>query len=178
MLTRIKNIAWTALALLFLTISWVWEGLAPVVQAFVDLIPLRSLKAWASRILDRLPRYPTLLVFLIPLGLSEIVKIASYVALAHKQILIGGGLYLLAEVVRFGLASYVWNLCRDKLLTIPWLSKLHAWLLWLHASAAAQIAPFKDSVRRALLDAGVLGNGAGGWTKVKQFWRRARRKTA
>lgn len=177
-MTRIKQIAWTTLAVVFLAVSWAWEGLAPIVQAIIDLLPLRALKASASRLLDRLPPYPTLLVFLIPLGISEAIKIGSYVALAHRQFLIGGGLYLIAEIVRFGLAAYVWNLCRDKLLTIVWVAKLHGWLLRVHDWAGAQTAPIKAWITQALVEAGLVGDKAGLWLRVKALWRHARRKTA
>jgi hypothetical protein len=176
--SRLKQIAWTILALIFLAVSWAWEALAPVVQATIDLIPLRAVKAWANRVLDRLRPYPTLLVFAIPLGLSEGIKIVSYVAFAHKQFMLGLVTYLLAEIVRYGLAAYIWNVCRDKLLSIGWVAKLHAWLLVAHDWANAQTAPIKAWIKQALVEAGLTSSDAGLWLRVKALWRYSRRKTA
>jgi hypothetical protein len=80
---RAKQFAWTLLALVFLGVSWLWETFAPLVQAIIDLLPLRRLKAWAHAQLQRLAPYPTLLVFLIPLALSEVIKVISFVAFAR-----------------------------------------------------------------------------------------------
>ncbi len=172
----VKQIAWTTLALIFLAVSWLWETFAPLVQAIIDLLPLRRLKAWAHAVLEKLPPYPTLLVFLIPLALSEVIKVISFVAFARGQILAGVLIYLLAEVVRFGLAAYVWAVCRDKLLSIDWVARLHAWLLRMNDWAQRQIAPVRAWIRQALEEAGLVGSRAGIWARVRALWRHARRR--
>ena len=173
---RAKQIIWTVLALLFLGLSWLWETFAPLIQAIVDVLPLRRLKAWANALLQKLPPYPTLLVFLIPLALSEVIKVVSFVAFARGQILAGVLIYLFAELVRFGLAAYVWSVCRDKLLSIDWVAKLHAWLLRMNDWAQMQIAPVKLWIRQALEEAGLAGARAGLWLRIKALWRHARRR--
>ena len=173
---RAKQIIWTVLALLFLGLSWLWETFAPLIQAIVDVLPLRRLKAWANALLQKLPPYPTLLVFLIPLALSEVIKVVSFVAFARGQILAGVLIYLFAELVRFGLAAYVWSVCRDKLLSIDWVAKLHAWLLRMNDWAQMQIAPVKLWIRQALEEAGLAGGRAGLWLRIKALWRHARRR--
>ena len=173
---RVQKIAWTLLALIFLGVSWLWETFAPLVQAIIDLLPLRRLKAWTNAFLNKLPPYPTLLVFFIPLALSEVIKIVSFIAFARGQIFAGVLIYLFAEVVRFGLAAYVWAVCRDKLLSIDWVAKLHAWLLRVHDWAQVQIAPVRAWIRQALEEAGLVGGRAGLWARVKALWRHARRQ--
>ena len=175
-MTSFKQIAWTALALIFLGVSWLWETFAPLVQAIIDVLPLRRLKAWAHALLEKLSPYATLLVFLIPLALSEVIKIISFVAFARGQIFAGVVIYLLAEIVRFGLAAYVWSVCRDKLLSIEWVAKFHAWLLRLNDVAQRQITPLRAWIRQALEEAGLLGGQAGLWARVKALWRHARRR--
>jgi len=174
---RMKQMAWTALALVFLGLSWLWETFAPLVQAIIDLLPLRRLKAWANAQLERLAPYPTLFVFLIPLALSEVIKVISFIAFARGQIFAGVLIYLFAEVVRFGLAAYVWAICREKLLSIEWVAKLHAWLLRVNAWAQAQITPVRAWIRQALEEAGLAGGRAGLWARLKALWRYARRRS-
>lgn len=174
----LKRFLWTSLALFFLGLSWLWEVLAPVVQAIVDVLPLRRLKLWVNRQLERLPAYVTLLVFLVPLGLSEAIKIFSFVAFAHGRIVFGALIYVFAEIVRFGVAAYVWNVCREKLLTIVWVAKLHEWLLSVHDWAQRQTAPIKAWIRSALVEAGIVGDRAGLWPRLKALWRYSRRKAA
>jgi hypothetical protein len=176
--TNLKKFLWTALALLFLGLSWLWEALAPIVQVIVDLLPLRRFKQWVNRQLERLPAHVMLLVFMIPLGLSEGIKIVSFVAFAHGRIFPGALIYIFAEIVRFGVAAYVWKACREKLLTIAWVAKLHEWLLMVHDWADRQTAPIKEWIRNALLEAGLVGDKAGLWLRLKALWRYSRRKTA
>lgn len=173
---RFKQTAWTLLALIFLGVSWLWETFAPLVQAIIDLLPLRRLKAWAHALLERLSPYSTLLVFIIPLALSEVIKIISFVAFARGQIFAGVLIYLLAEVVRFGLAAYVWSVCREKLLSIGWVAAFHGWLLRMNDWAQAQIAPVRIWIRQALEEAGLLSGKAGLWLKIRALWRHARRR--
>jgi len=172
---RVKNMAWTALALIFLAVSWAWDVVAPLVQAMIDVLPLRRLKLWAHNVLENLSPYPTLLVFLIPLALSEVIKLISFLAFARGQIFGGALIYLLAEIVRFGLAAYVWSVCREKLLSIEWVEKFHAWLLRVNDWAQERIAPLKAWVRQALDEAGLTGTKAGLLARIKAFWRHARR---
>jgi hypothetical protein len=176
--TSLKRFLWTALALAFLGVSWLWDALAPIVQAIVDLLPLRRLKQWTNRQLERLPAPVMLLVFLIPLGLSEGVKIVSFIAFAHGRIVAGALIYIFAEIVRFGVAAYVWRVCREKLLTIAWVARLHEWLLSVHDWAQRQTAPIKEWIRRALVEAGLVGGKAGLWLRLKALWRYSRRKPA
>lgn len=175
-MARSKQFAWTVLALVFLAVSWLWETLAPIVQAVIDLLPLRRLKDWSNRQLERMPAYATLLIFLIPLTSSEMIKLLSFVAFADRQIVAGALIYAFAEVVRFGLASYVWKTCRHKLLSITWVAKLHEWLLAVHHWAERQTAPVRTRLRNALLEAGLSGDRAGLWSRVKALWRYARRR--
>ena len=172
---QFKQIGWTALALVFLGVSWLWDTFAPLVQAIIDVLPLRRLKAWAHALLERLSPYGTLLVFLIPLVLSEIIKIIAFVGFARGQIFAGILIYLFAEIVRFGLAAYVWAVCRDKLLSIDWVARLHVWLLRLNDLAQRQIAPVRAWIRQALAEAGITGGTAGLWARIKALWRYARR---
>ena len=37
---RLKRILWTAVAVCFLAVSWLWDTLAPLIRAIIDLIPL------------------------------------------------------------------------------------------------------------------------------------------
>lgn len=53
-------------------------------------------------------------------------------------------IFVFAEIVRYGLAAYIWKVCRDKLLLITWVAKLHNWVLIVHHWAQGQIAPVKE----------------------------------
>lgn len=122
----LKRIIWTAVALLFLAVSWLWDTLAPLIQWIVDRIPLEDVKAWVIRFMERLPPYPTLLVFLIPIVVIEPFKLLSVWLLARGQFLSGLALFIIAEVLRFGLVAFLFKTCSEKLLSIGWCTALPA----------------------------------------------------
>ena len=83
MLRRLLRPLWILLALLFLFEAWLWHHLAPAVRWLVDRIAWRALKARLSALIERLPPYPTLLVFLIPIVLLLPIKFIGLWMLAH-----------------------------------------------------------------------------------------------
>ena len=57
---------WVVLALLFLLEAWLWDHLEPIVARVVNLIPWGRLKDWLARLIDELPPWAALFVFIIP----------------------------------------------------------------------------------------------------------------
>jgi len=175
-MAMLARIFWTFLALLFLCLSWAWEVLAPFVAALVALIPLEHLKERIARFLDRLPPYPTLLIFLIPLVVSEVVKAFAIVLFARHMIISGVLVYLLGEIIRFALVAYLFTLCHEKLLSIGWVKWVYDQLIRAHHWADTQTAPLREGIRQALREAGLTGKPGRYLDKVAAVWRLARRK--
>ena len=71
------------LALVFLFEAWLWEHLAPVVAWVVALHSVGAFKARIAAAIERLPPYPTLLVFLVPVVLLLPLKFLGLWMLAH-----------------------------------------------------------------------------------------------
>ena len=57
---------WVVLALLFLLEAWLWDHLEPIVARAVNLIPWGTLKVKLARLIDVLPPWAVLFVFVIP----------------------------------------------------------------------------------------------------------------
>lgn len=172
---RFKRTLWTILALTFLGVSWLWERLHPLVRWIIDQIPLEGVKRAVARFMDRLPPYPTLIIFLVPLVALEPGKILAVWLFARGQWLAGVAVYVATDVIRLGLVSFLFNTCRDKLLSIAWFARLYALFVHAHEWAHAQVAPLKAAIRKALEDAGLLHNRASLWRKVAALWGYARR---
>ena len=175
---RLKRILWTAVAVCFLAVSWLWDTLAPLFRAFFDLIPLERVKQAIIAFMDRLAPYPTLAVFLIPVVASEPIKLGSFWLFAQKQWLAGGAAFLVAEILRFGLAAFLFKACKDKLLSIPWFARLYDLFTRAHAWAHAQVDPLKAQIRTALVEAGFIGGRGPLLRKLRALWRIARRGSA
>src|SRR5438477_9974437 len=108
------------LALVFLFETWLWEHLKPVVARVVSFIPWDMFKARVAAAIERLPPYPTLLVFLIPVILLLPLKVVGFWMLGHGFWL--GALMVLtfAKIVSFGFTAFIFDLPRPSLLELPW----------------------------------------------------------
>ena len=58
---------WVILALLFLVEAWLWDHLEPVVARIVNLVPWGKVKVRLALLIERLPPYAALVVFVVPL---------------------------------------------------------------------------------------------------------------
>jgi hypothetical protein len=136
------------LALVFLFEAWLWRHLAPIVGRVVALIPWAVFKADVAAAIERLPPYPTLLVFLIPVILLLPLKIVGFWMLAHGFWLGAMAVLSLAKVVSLGVTAFIFDLTRPKLLELPWFRWFYehmiVWLAWAHEL----VEPTKQRIRR------------------------------
>ncbi len=171
---RLKRWLWTAVALAFLATSWFWDILHPLVRWIIDLIPLEGLKRVVADFMARLPPYPTLIVFLIPLIILEPGKLVAFWLFAKKQWLLGVVTYVGTDVSKLAVVSFLFKTNRDKLLSIAWFAWLYEWIVWAERWSHAQIEPLKAAIRVALVEAGLNKTRGGTWRKLVALWRHAR----
>lgn len=135
------------LALVFLFEAWLWSHLAPVVGWIVARIPWAAFKARVATAIERLPPYPTLLVFLVPILVLLPLKFLGLWLLAHGFWLGALGVLALAKVVSLGVMAFIFDLTRPKLLQLRWFRWLYqhmiAWLAWAHGL----VDPIKRRIR-------------------------------
>jgi hypothetical protein len=172
---RLKRSVWTTLALIFLGVSWLWDQLRPPIHWIIDRIPLEALKRAIERFMARLPPYPTLIIFLIPVIALEPMKIVALWLFAKGQWFLGITTYVGTDVLRLGLVSFLFEINKEKLLSIPWFRKLYGWFTWAHEWAHNQVAPLKEALHQALREAGLLGGKGAIFRKIAAIWRYARR---
>ena len=138
------------LALVFLFEAWLWRHLAPIVGWVVARIPLAAFKASVAAAVERLPPYPTLLVFLVPVILLLPLKVVGFWMLAHGFWLGAMAVLSLAKVVSLGVTAFIFDLTRPKLLQLAWFRWFYehmiVWLAWAHELTD----PIKERIRRVL----------------------------
>src|SRR5437660_6034395 len=93
------NPFWIFLALLFLLEAWLWDHLAPIVAAIVNIIPWNKLKSRLQPMFDRAPPAVALVVFLVPLSLALPVKILEFWFIAHGSWIGVLVTFILAKVI-------------------------------------------------------------------------------
>ena len=136
------------LALVFLFEAWLWDHLAPIVGWVVARIPWAAFRAKVAAAIERLPPYPTLLVFLVPVILLLPLKVLGFWMLAHGFWLGAVVVLSLAKVVSLGVTAFIFDLTRPKLLQLGWFRWFYdhmiVWLAWAHDLAD----PVKERIKR------------------------------
>src|ERR1043166_5031686 len=102
------------LALVFLFEAWLWSKLSPIVGWIVARIPLATFKTRFAAAVQRLPPYPTLVVFVIPLILLLPLKVLGLWLLHHRQLLASFAVFALAKVVSLGAPAFISDVPRPK----------------------------------------------------------------
>jgi len=147
---RLLQPVWVLLAIIFLIEAWLWDHLEPVVAWFVALLPLRSFKQWLAERVDTLSPAMTLIVFIVPVIPLFPLKLIGLYLLTHEYWLSAIATILFAKLLGVGVAAFIFDVTRDKLLQMDWFEKLYEFILQLRARATALVEPIKLRIVTAL----------------------------
>lgn len=141
---------WVVFALLFLLEAWLWDHLSPLVARLVNLIPLDWLKERIVRLVERLPPWAVLFVFLVPFVLLLPLKFLEVWLLATRQWLAAVVVLLVGKLVGLGVTAFIFDATRDKLMTMAWFRRVYDVIIALRDWANSITAPVRDRVRQLL----------------------------
>ena len=158
MLRRLLQPIWVLLAVIFLIEAWLWDHLEPIVASFVALIPLRAFKHWLAERVDTLSPAMTLVVFIVPVIPLFPLKLVGFWLLTHEYWMSAIATILFAKLLGVGVAAFVFDVTRPKLLEMSWFETLYEFVMALRAKAAALVEPFKQKILE------ILGGDGGGWS--------------
>lgn len=158
MLRRLLQPVWVLLAIIFLIEAWLWDHLEPVVAWFVALIPLQAFKQWLAERVDALSPAMTLIVFIVPVIPLFPLKLAGFWLLAHEYWMSAILTIAFAKFLGVGVAAFVFDVTKDKLLEMRWFEKLYEFVIALRAKAAALVNPIKLRIKE------ILGGAGAGWS--------------
>jgi len=139
---------WVFLALLFLLEAWLWDHLEPVVARVVNVIPWGKLKQKFARLIEDLPPWATLFVFVIPFLVLLPLKLLDVYLLAKRQWLAAIVVLIVAKLLGLGLTAFVFDVTRDKLLQMAWFHRMYDWFMWARAWARDITEPVRERVRQ------------------------------
>ena len=183
----LKRLLTPPLIVLAALLMWIeellWESLK-VLTAWVAKFPLFK---WAERLIQRLPPYPTMAVFLLPGAVLFPVKLGAVWLMTHGHVLPGIGVIVAAKVVGTAVVARLYVICQPKLMTIGWFARLHDWLtvtrdrlysaikaMPLYQATRAKLSAIKQTVKRMLhVMRGRRGIGAR-WRAIRRWLRRRR----
>jgi hypothetical protein len=141
---------WFILAAVFLFETWLWDEVGRLLKRLAAAIPFDSLKQALTGAINALPAPVVLLVFLIPVALIEPFKILGLWLIAHHHLIYGIGAFIAAKIFGLGVAAFLFDVTRSKLLSMPWFARFYAWVMRVRALAHEILEPYKERVREAL----------------------------
>jgi hypothetical protein len=158
MMRRLLQPVWILLAVIFLIEAWLWDHLEPIVAWVVAKIPLRTFKQWLAERVDTLSPAMTLIVFIVPVIPLFPLKLVGFWLLTHEYWTSAVFTILFAKFLGVGVAAFVFDVTRPKLLEMAWFEKLYEFVLTLRGKANELVDPVKLRIKE------VLGGGGGGWS--------------
>jgi len=170
MMRRLLQPVWVLLAIIFLIEAWLWDHLEPVVAWFVALIPLSSFKHWLTERVDTLSPAMTLIVFIVPVIPLFPLKMVGFWLLTHEYWFSAVLTILFAKFLGVGVAAFVFDVTRDKLLEMNWFESLYEFVMDLRAKATALVEPVKMRLKHAL-----SGDGSGWSARTLRLIQRFRK---
>ena len=198
---RLLQPLWILLAIIFLIEAWLWDHLEPIVAAVVAALPLRTFKTWLAERVDTLSPAMTLIVFIVPViplrsfkqWLTERVdtlspamtllvfivpviplfplKLVGLWLLTHEYWLSAICTIILAKFLGVGVAAFIFDVTRPKLLQMQWFETLYEFILALRAKANALVDPIKQRIKKAL-----SGDGQGWSSRTLRLIQRFRKR--
>src|SRR5271170_497925 len=170
MMRRLLQPIWILLAIIFLIEAWLWDHLEPIVAWAVALIPLRAFKQWLTDRVDTLSPAMTLIVFIVPVIPLFPLKLVGLWLLAHEYWVSAVLTIIFAKFLGVGVAAFIFDVTRPKLLEMEWFKKLYEFVLALRAKANALVDPIKQRIKNAL-----SGSGNGWSSRVLRLIQRFRK---
>jgi hypothetical protein len=157
MMRRLLQPVWVLLAVIFLIEAWLWDHLEPIVAWFVARIPLRAFKAWLAERVDTLSPAMTLIVFIVPVIPLFPLKMVGFWLLVHEYWTSAILTIVFAKFLGVGVAAFVFDVTKDKLLEMRWFETLYEFVIALRAKANALVDPIKLRIKEIM-------SGGDGWS--------------
>ena len=170
MIRRILQPLWVLLAIVFLIEAWLWDHLEPVVARVVALIPLHEFKQWLAERVDTLSPAMTLIVFIVPVIPLFPLKLMGLWLLAHEYWISAILTIVFAKFLGVGVAAFIFDVTRDKLLEMNWFEALYEFVMQVRAKAKALVEPIKWRIKDAL-----RGDGSGWSSRMLRLIQRFRK---
>ena len=170
MMRRLLQPIWVLLAVIFLIEAWLWDHLEPIVAAVVARVPLRPFKAWLAERVDTLSPAMTLIVFIVPVIPLFPLKMVGLWLLTHEYWISAILTIIFAKFLGVGVAAFIFDVTRDKLLEMDWFETLYEFVMELRAKANALVDPIKLRIKDAL-----RGDGSGWSARTLRLIQRFRK---
>lgn len=143
---QIGRAFWFTLAVIFLFESWLWDHVKDWLRAAGRLLGVERFEPWLRNLVDGLPPPMTLVLFAVPAVLIFPFKLMALWLIATGHVVTGVVAIFLAKTLALGVTSFLFDICRDKLLRMAWFGRFYSLVLDARTWATALVAPYKARV--------------------------------
>ena len=147
---RVRRTALLALAMAFLAVAWVWDGLAAVGRALAGFIPWARFKEAFASLVDRLPAALVLLIFLVPFLIVEPLLVVATIAIAMGYVVVGAIAWIVLKFLAVALIPAIFDLTKHRLMTMPWFVRAYERVVAFHHYADQIVSPYKQAAAAVL----------------------------
>jgi len=175
---------WFALALFFLFESWLWDHVKDWLRAFGRLVGAERFEPWLARVVARLSPPMTLGLFVIPAAAIFPFKLLALGLIAKGHVVTGVVAIFLAKTLALGVSSFLFDICREKLMQMAGFAQFYSVVLNIRAWATDLVAPYKTRVHafavavKQRFAALAAADGGGIWRRVARLRELARQKNS
>src|SRR3954464_11291973 len=150
MMRRLLKPLWILLAIFFLVEVWLWDHLRPIIAWAVNLVAWDRLKLRLAVLIEELPPWAVLIVFVVPFIVLLPLKFLEVYFLVHRQWLGAIVVLVLAKLLGLGVTAFIFDVTPPKLLQMVWFRWAYGLVLYWLGRAHALIDPIKLRIRRAM----------------------------
>jgi len=143
---RLKRAFWIVVALVFLFESWLWDNVKEWLRALGRAIGVERLEPWLRDLVARMSPPATLALFAVPAMTVFPFKVMALALVAGGHVMTGLIAIFFAKTLALGVTSFLFDICRDKLLEMQWFGRFYAVVLDVRAWANALVAPLRAQV--------------------------------
>jgi hypothetical protein len=147
---KVRRAALLALAMVFLAVATIWDGLIAVERLLVRLIPWTRFKRGFAAVVDRLPAPLVLVIFLVPFLIVEPLLVVATVAIAMGYVISGAIAWIILKILALALIPAIFDLTQHKLMTMPWFVVAYDKVIAWHHYADRIVAPYKHAAAALL----------------------------
>jgi hypothetical protein len=144
---RVLKPLWFLLAVVFLVEAWLWDHLRAAIAWVVDLVPLDKLKSRLAALVEKLPPWAVLIVFVVPFIVLLPLKFLEVYFIVHRQWFAAICILVLAKLLGLGVTAFIFDVTKPKLLQMAWFRWLYELMLVWLAKAHAITDPIKHRIK-------------------------------
>lgn len=147
---QLRRLLLFPLALLFIFEAWLWDATGAAIKAFLGWFPYAELKLWVARRIEHFSPWLTLCVFAIPALVLLPLKFATVWLLAKGYVLSGIGMAIMAKLMGLGVSSFLFALCKPKLMQLRFIRWLYEHCIAWRERARLLVQPYMAPIRATM----------------------------